>query len=83
MNSNGNSTIITAMNEIQTEICEVANDSESINVTCRGRQSEIVEGRVEICKNNNFGTVCNDRWDLFEARVVCNQLNSATNGNYE
>lgn len=83
MNSNGNSTVITAMNETLTEICEVVNDSGSIDVTCRGRESEIVEGRVEVCKNNNFGTVCNDRWDLFEATVVCSQLNSAANGNYK
>lgn len=83
MNSNGNPTVITAMRETQTEICEVVNDLVPINVTCRGKESEIVEGRVEICKNNDFGTVCNDRWDLFEARVVCSQLNSATNGNYK
>ena len=57
------------------------------HVGCSHGQIRLVDGngpnvgRLEICINGDWGTVCDDLWMRTNAQVVCRQLGCSTDGN--
>jgi deleted-in-malignant-brain-tumors protein 1 len=39
-----------------------------------------LEGRVELCSNNQWGTLCDDFFGALEAQVICRQLGFSDSG---
>ncbi len=57
-----------------------------VGITCSDGDIRLVdgqfpsEGRVEVCVEEQFGTVCDFGWDSVDAGVVCRQLQYSGEG---
>ena len=40
------------------------------------------EGRVEMCHDGVWGSICDERWDKTDAYIICQQLGYGETGNF-
>ena len=63
---------------LNSAISTVAGDCEDGQVRLRDgdmdEQNLLMDGRLEICVNNAWGTVCNNSFRQIDAEVACDQL---------
>jgi len=65
--------VISILMTSQCVLCFVMSDCANGDIRLRGG-SNYTEGRVEICYNAVWGTVCSDLWGTPDATVACRQL---------
>ena len=46
----------------------------ALMIRLANRSTDGLSGRVEVCLDNFWGTVCDDGWDMRDATTVCRQL---------
>jgi hypothetical protein len=65
--------IVSVISVIHSDI-RLVYTGKSIAVRLRGPSSLNGTGRVEVFYNGQWGTICDDRWDINDARVFCREL---------
>ena len=53
------------------------------DVRLAGSSSSSTRGRVELCHNSQWGTICDNDWDNNDAEVTCKQLKYSSYGSYD
>ena len=55
-------------------------DCEDGAIRLAGTGSSSTQGRVEVCNNNQWGTICDHTWNNLDASVACLHLGYSNEG---